>query len=100
MTKIVLLCSAGMSTSLLVNKMREYAKSINKEIEIDAYPISEASEQAADADVILLGPQVRFQQADITAQFPDKKVSVIDMRDYGLMDGKKVLETTLKMMGE
>lgn len=100
MTKIVLLCSAGMSTSLLVNKMREHARMMDREIEIAAYPTSEASEQAADADVILLGPQVRFQQADIQKQFPDTVVSIIDMRDYGLMDGKKVLETTLKMLGE
>lgn len=100
MTKIILLCSAGMSTSLLVNKMREYAKTINKEIQIEAYPISEAADKAVDANVILLGPQVRFQQSDIKEMFPDKIISVIDMRDYGLMDGKKVLETTLKMLEE
>ncbi|MGQ4242171.1 PTS sugar transporter subunit IIB [Enterococcus casseliflavus] len=100
MKKIVLLCAAGMSTSMLVNKMREHAKEINQEIEIDAYPISDATEQASDADAILLGPQVRFQEKKIKEMFPDKNVSTIDMRDYGTMNGKKVLETTLKSLGE
>lgn len=98
MTKIVLLCAAGMSTSLLVSKMQEYAQVMDREIAIAAYPTSEASEQAADADVILLGPQVRFQLADIQKQFPEKVVSLIDMRDYGLMDGKKVLEAALQLI--
>ena len=100
MTKIVLLCSAGMSTSMLVNKMRTYAKDLGKEIDIDAYAMTEASEKAKDADVILLGPQVRFQEKYVKEMFPEKLVSVIDMRAYGTMDGKKVLDTTLDLLGE
>lgn len=100
MKKIVLLCAAGMSTSMLVNKMSVYAKEINQKIIINAYPISEAKEQGADADAILLGPQVRFQEDEIKKMFPNKTVLTIDMRDYGTMNGKNVLETTLKMLGE
>lgn len=100
MKKIVLLCSAGMSTSMLVKKMQTYSTEINKSVDIEAYPMSEASEQAQDADVILLGPQVRFQEKYVKEMFSEKIVSVIDMRDYGTMNGKNVLESTLKMLGD
>ena len=36
MKKILLVCSAGMSTSLLVNKMKDAAKSSGEEVEINA----------------------------------------------------------------
>jgi Phosphotransferase system cellobiose-specific component IIB len=100
MKKIVLLCAAGMSTSMLVNKMKSHAKEINQDIEIVAFPISEATEVASDADAILLGPQVRFQEKKVQEMFPEKNVSTIDMRDYGTMNGKKVLEATLQMIGD
>lgn len=57
MRKIILLCAAGMSTSMLVKKMQEAAAAQNYECTIAAFPTSEAQAQASDADVILLGPQ-------------------------------------------
>lgn len=57
MKKIILLCAAGMSTSMLVKKMQEAAASESFECEIAAYPTAEAKDKASDADVILLGPR-------------------------------------------
>ena len=62
MKKIVLLCASGMSTSILVNKMKEAAAAAGKDYEIAAYSASEAATKAADADVVLLGPQIRFSK--------------------------------------
>ncbi|MGL5614022.1 PTS sugar transporter subunit IIB, partial [Cetobacterium sp.] len=39
MKKILLCCSAGMSTSLLVNKMKAVANENNISVEIDAVPL-------------------------------------------------------------
>ena len=89
--KITLFCSVGMSPSLLVNKMREAAKKNGKDYEINAYSLSEADAKGADADVILLGPQVRFALSKMKGLFPNKPVDVIDMRSYGLMDGAAAL---------
>ena len=99
MKKIILLCAAGMSTSMLVKKMQEAAAADNFECEIAAYPTSEAKDKAADADAILLGPQVRFQVAKVKELCPGKPVDAIEMRMYGRMDGKGVLEQAKKMMG-
>lgn len=92
MKKIVLLCASGMSTSMLVKKMKEAAQESNYECEIEAYPTSEAKTKASDADLILLGPQVRFSLNKIKDQCPNACVEAIDMRMYGRMDGKGVIE--------
>ena len=100
MRKIVLLCSAGMSTNLLVTKMRASAKEQNYDVEIDAYSVSEASREAADADLVLLGPQVRFNLSAIQKQLPGKPVDVIDMRSYGMMDGEAVIKQVKEILGD
>ena len=74
MTKIILLCAAGMSTSALVRKMQDAAKADNYECEISAHPVADASNYA-DADIILLGPQVRYRLKDVQGQLPGNKVA-------------------------
>lgn len=92
---ILLVCSAGMSTSLLVTRMLEAAKKQGLELKIEAHPVAEVEAYGEDADAILLGPQVRFQFKNIQSLYPDKVVEVIDMRDYGMMNGEKVLKHVL-----
>ena len=58
---IRLFCAAGMSTSVLVEKMKEAAKEKGKDAEIAAYPISEMEARLDGVDVALLGPQIGFQ---------------------------------------
>ncbi|MBE0339683.1 PTS sugar transporter subunit IIB [Paenibacillus sp. 23TSA30-6] len=100
MKKIVLLCTAGMSTSMLVTKIREAAKAEGYDCDVNAYPVADASSTSNDADAILLGPQVRFQEKNLKQLFPDKPIEAIDMMSYGAMDGKKVLAQAKRMIGE
>ena len=65
MKQILLVCSAGMSTSLLVTKMEGAAKDAGYDAKIFALPFSDAPRVLEDVDVILLGPQVRFQKSAI-----------------------------------
>ena len=97
---ILLVCAAGMSTSLLVNKMNEAAKAKGMELEINAYPIGSLDKYASAADVILLGPQVRYELNNVKGKYPDKPVSVMDMRDYGMMNGEKVLDFAIRLVEE
>lgn len=97
MKNILLVCSAGMSTSLLVNKMMAAAKEIGLEINIKAMSISECSSFVDKADIVLLGPQVRYQKPQVDALVRGRvPVEIIDMRLYGMMNGKAVLEQALK----
>ena len=98
MKRIVLLCAAGMSTSLLMNKMRDAAKAEGFECTIEAYPTTNASSVGKDADVILLGPQVRLELNKVKNQV-SCPVDAIDMVAYGTMNGKKVLEQAKKLLG-
>ena len=96
MKNILLVCAAGMSTSLLVNKMKAAAKEKGIEINIDALPVSECSSVIDKVDIVLLGPQVRFQKPQVDALVKGRiPVEVIDMRLYGTMNGKAILEGAL-----
>ena len=88
----------GMSTSILVKKMKEAAAAAGKDYEIAAYSASEAATKAADADAVLLGPQIRFSKDKIAAELPGVPVEAIDMRMYGRMDGKGTVELAEKIM--
>ena len=100
MKKIVLLCAQGMSTGMLMNKMREYAAKIGYECTINAYSGSRAKEVASDADCILIGPQVRYELDNVKKTCPDVPVQVIDMVAYGRLDGAKVLKAAKTLMGD
>lgn len=100
MKKILLVCAAGMSTSLLVNKMKAAAKEKGFEIDIDALPVSECASVVDKVDIVLLGPQVRFQKPQVDALVKGRvPVEVIDMKLYGTMNGKVILEGVLKTLG-
>lgn len=97
---ILLVCAAGMSTSLLVTRMEEAAKSKNIDVHIEAHPVGSIEKFGDQADVILLGPQVRYQLKKLKEQYPQKPVEVINMQDYGMMNGAKVLDYALKLLGK
>lgn len=87
-----------MSTSLLVSKMQEAADERGIDAKIAAYPIGEVKQRGADADCILIGPQVRYAMPQVTSAFPDKPVAAIEMVDYGMVDGQKVLDLALSII--
>lgn len=88
--KITLACAGGMSTGMLVKKMEAYAYSRGIEATISACGLSELAENVTGSDIILLGPQVSYQQEEVKLEYPDIPVLVIEMMDYGMMDGEKV----------
>lgn len=91
----MLACDAGMSTSLLVNKMNKLATEMNLDYKIFATPVSHAESylDKEDINLVLLGPQVRFMLDDVKSKFNPKgiPVEVIPMTDYGMMNAKNVL---------
>lgn len=96
----LLVCAAGMSTSLLVNRMKGAAETKEIEFQIEAHPVGQIEKYGEAADVILLGPQVRYELKNVKKMFLDKPVEIINMQDYGTMNGAKVLDTALKLGGK
>lgn len=98
MIRITLACAGGMSTSLLMNKMKAEADKRGIEVEIQAIPEKSIEAHMGEFDVLLLGPQVRYMLTNVQKLLNGiAPVAVIDMRDYGTMNGPKVLDTALKI---
>ena len=85
MKKIMLCCNAGMSTSLLVQKMQ--AEVANRGLDIEC-------------DMLLLGPQIGYTKGDFekeaAGRFP---VEVINMVDYGRMNAAGIIDHCVSVMG-
>ena len=98
MKHIVLMCAAGASTSMLVQRMQAAATEEGFACTIEAHPVNQAVD-FADSDVILLGPQVRFELNKVKEEV-NCPVEAIEMTAYGMMNGKAVLAQARKLMGE
>lgn len=99
MKKIVLACAAGMSTSMLVVNMRTAAEAAGYACDIHAYPISDIKDKGADADIVLLGPQVRFQLPKVKGMVPCP-VEAIEATAYGTMNGAAVIDHVREVLGD
>ena len=94
MKKIMLCCSAGMSTSLLMKKMIAEAEQRGLPVEINAYGVAEFAEQVGHYQV------VKYMQQDLQKQ-ADKygiRVEPINMMDYGMQKGAAVLDFALSLI--
>lgn len=95
MRKILLVCSAGMSTSIVVKKMQAVAE--KNEIGAEIWSVGEAMavENIPKADVIMIGPQVKFLYDKMKKFAGERPVVVINMKDYGMMNGENILNQAL-----
>lgn len=99
MKRIMLVCAGGMSTSLLMNKMKAAAKEKGIEVEIWATAQSDAKNHYDRSDCVLVGPQIRFAAKQMECEIAGRcPITVIEMQDYGSMNGKKILEQALQMI--
>lgn len=97
MVKIGLFCAAGFSTGMLVNNMKIAAAELGLETEIEAYSQGKLADYAPNLDVALLGPQVAYtlNKSKTICDNCHVPIAVIPMADYGMLDGKKVLNLAL-----
>ena len=98
MYNIVLLCEYGASTGMVAQKITEAAQKRGIEVAVNAYPMAKIAELIGDADIVLLGPQVRFKLNSFQKEYGDKGVPivVIEPTDYGMLNGDNILNTVLK----
>ncbi|WP_171997873.1 PTS sugar transporter subunit IIB [Cronobacter sp. JZ38] len=100
MYKIMLCCSAGMSTSLLVRKMVDAAEERDLPVQIEAWGVAEFDTQFPKYQVVLLGPQVKYMLPTLSQKAAAHGIPVqaIDMMDYGMQRGDKVLNYALSLI--
>ncbi|WP_437612373.1 PTS sugar transporter subunit IIB [Erwinia sp. V71] len=100
MNKILLCCAAGMSTSMLMQKMEKSAKEQELDVLVEAVSFDDFADKIDEFDVCLLGPQIKYKFAEFQtlAAEKNKPVAVINTMDYGMMNGKKVLQDALALI--
>ena len=96
--KILLVCGAGMSSSLLVRYTANAAKELGEDIEVWAVPRGLVKDQIGKADVCLVGPQIRFEIKSIKQELTDIPVEMIEMKAYGTMNGKAIVQQAKKLL--
>lgn len=84
---------------MLVARMRKAAEAEGYECEIHAMPVSELSTSGQDSDVVLLGPQVRFQLNKVKGMV-SCPVDCIDAMTYGSMDGAKAIAKAKEILSD
>lgn len=95
--KILLCCNAGMSSSILVKKIREAAEKRGMEITINAVANAAIKDEVGKWDVCLVGPQLVYAVNTIKAQL-NIPVASVEPRIYAMADGEKALDFAIGLL--
>lgn len=96
--KILLCCNAGMSSSILVKKIRDVAEKTGEDIEVSAVANASIKDEVGKWDVCLVGPQLVFAVDSIHQQL-NIPVASIEPRVYAMADGAAAIEMAKKLLG-
>lgn len=98
--KVLLVCAAGMSTSMLMKKMESYATENGIDLQVAARSFSELKDPKADGyDCILVGPQISYQKDKVVKKANGLPVEVIPMKDYGRQNCPAIFELIDSLIG-
>jgi len=100
MIRILIVCSWGMSTSLLVDSMLAAAAEHRYAISVEALSAGEYAAQVDECDIILIAPQIRHLRKSIEklAASAGKPVALIEPFHYATMNGQAVLQQVLHLL--
>jgi len=95
--RVLLVCAAGMSSSLLEASTVAAAQKRGHEVEIRAVPVPEATLhdfRADPVDIILVAPQVSYKRRAIAQMVEPLGIVVLGIEPvtYGMVDGDKLFE--------
>lgn len=94
---ILLCCNAGMSSSILVKKIKAAAEKRGMDINIQAVANAAIREEVGKWDVCLVGPQLVYAVPNIKAQL-NIPVASVEPRTYAMADGDKALDFALNLV--
>jgi cellobiose PTS system EIIB component len=99
MLRLIIVCSWGMSTSLLVESMQSAAARMHITLTVEALSAGEFAARVEECDVVLIAPQIRHLRKSIEklAQSVGKPVALIEPFHYATMNGNAVLEQALQL---
>ncbi|WP_315110288.1 PTS sugar transporter subunit IIB [Clostridium intestinale] len=100
--KILLVCAAGMSTSLVVEKIKKALSPEEQDWVIKAEPVELLPTIIDEWDVILLGPQISYKKAELSklAEEHNRPLDVIKPMDYGMGKGENILKQVKSLINK
>jgi PTS system cellobiose-specific IIB component len=95
--RALMVCAAGMSSSLVEAHIREAAESIGLALELHSmstFELDHTEIAPGSLDAVLVAPQVRFLRRGIERRCAPLGISVvsIDPMDFGMADGRAILD--------
>lgn len=95
--RVLLVCAAGMSSSLLEDSTVKAAQRCGHEMEIHAIPVPELTTydwKAHPVDIVLIAPQVSYKRRAVIQMVEPMGIVVqgIEPITYGMVDGDKLFE--------
>lgn len=91
--RILVVCGAAMSSSLLVKRMNDYGKNNAIDIEAKATSLAELPDIVHLFDVLLVSPQIRFQMQEIFDKTSKTNIPIDNIPPlvYGGMNAKEAI---------
>jgi PTS system cellobiose-specific IIB component len=101
MVRVLIVCSWGMSTSLLVDSLLAEALAAHIELQVEALSAGEYAARVDEYDVVLIAPQIRHLRKSIEklALSLNKPVAMIEPFYYATMNGQAVLKQVMLLAG-
>ena len=95
--KILICCNLGMSSSILMKRIREAAQRRGMDLTIAAVANADIRDEKGKWDVCLVGPQLVYAVANIETQL-GIPVASVEPRVYAMADGDKALDFAVGLM--
>ena len=100
----LLICTAGITTGLLVKNVQNAADERGLDIHVYSAPaiIAEQAIQSQAIDALMIGPQTKYEIARLKDFLTYKAVpyKLISRENYEILDGEAVLEEIIALIGE
>lgn len=101
---VLLICTAGITTGLLVKNVQQAADERNRELHVYSAPaiVAEQIIQNQSVDALLIGPQSKYEVNRLRDFLNFKAVpfKLISQEDYETLDGEAVLQEVMQLLGE
>lgn len=98
--KILLMCANGLSTGILMNKMNDWGKKNDVELEVRAVPVDECAGIYKEYDCLLIGPQMSYKLKEVQKIAPDRPVTVIKPQDYAMGRVDNIMKCVNELISE
>lgn len=100
MTRVLLCCAAGITTTMYENRMRQLAEELSLNYEFTACPLDSAIARGSRYDVVMIAPQMGYRYKDAVKAFPYATVIEIPDEIFATFDVKATMRLLLDAMSE